>query len=283
MCGIWIWRPRIWGWRMARWTHSFTKPLAVMNVNTTQITNVYVKRHGDREQRISRGVQRRTRRSCRTSNAGTGTAYATSNAHSAGGGAGAAGTCRKFRIGCLVCIRPRSHGRPASARLAARPVNSAEKGVVTAKAAGGTYHAPAMSPKEARPRLRPETGVERLVPAEKTSSGKTGPRGGQSARQRRATKASNHPCRGAAQEQYCKTGEGDHGTGEHSSGKHYQGECGIGSRAGKSPRGKTPTPAPASFIREKRSKTETPARESAPRAEKAPENRDSSGYRSAGR
>jgi len=77
--------------------------------------------------------------------------------------------------------------------------------------------------KKRGPRLRPETGVERLVRGE-ASSGKQAR--GESRGSAERDEGEQPSIRGAAQEQYCKTGEGDHGTGEHSSGKQYQGECG---------------------------------------------------------
>ncbi|MFY9911181.1 MAG: YXWGXW repeat-containing protein [Candidatus Sulfotelmatobacter sp.] len=50
-----------------------------------------------------------------------------------------------------------NHGRPAVAATA-RPGEFSGKGVVAAKAAGGTYHAPKMSPKEARASAPPAKG-----------------------------------------------------------------------------------------------------------------------------
>jgi len=63
-----------------------------------------------------------------------------------------------------------NHGRPAVAATA-KPGEFSGRGVVTAKAAGGTYHAPAMSPKEARApaaagNRTPETRSAESRPAE---------------------------------------------------------------------------------------------------------------------
>lgn len=52
-----------------------------------------------------------------------------------------------------------NHGRPAVAATA-RPGEFSGKGVVAARSAGGTYHAPKMSPKEARASAPPEKGGE---------------------------------------------------------------------------------------------------------------------------
>ncbi len=56
-----------------------------------------------------------------------------------------------------------NHGRPAVAATA-RPGEFTGKGVVAARAAGGTYHEPKMSPKEARASAPPSKGAE---PAER--------------------------------------------------------------------------------------------------------------------
>ena len=58
-----------------------------------------------------------------------------------------------------------NHGRPAVAATA-KPGEFSGRGVVTARAAGGTYHAPAMSPKEARASAPAENRAAEGRPAE---------------------------------------------------------------------------------------------------------------------
>ena len=118
---------------------------AVMRVNTTQITNVYVNR----------------------------TVIVNNNSHVAfnggRGGVAARPTAEQERFAHEQHTPPvasqrehehaasqnralfasTNHGRPAVAATA-RPGEFSGKGVVAARAAGGTYHAPAMSPKAAR-------------------------------------------------------------------------------------------------------------------------------------
>lgn len=64
-----------------------------------------------------------------------------------------------------VLFASANHGRPAVAATA-KPGEFSGRGVVTARAAGGTYHAPAMSPKEARASAPAENRAAEGRPAE---------------------------------------------------------------------------------------------------------------------
>ena len=65
-----------------------------------------------------------------------------------------------------------NHGRPAVAATA-KPGEFSGRGVVAAKAAGGTYHAPAMSPKEARATVGGNRAAEKPAAANRAPNGKT--------------------------------------------------------------------------------------------------------------
>jgi hypothetical protein len=150
---------------------------AVMRVNTTQITNVYVNR----------------------------TVIVNNNSHVAfnggQGGVAARPTAEQERFAheqhtpAVASQREQehaasqnralfastNHGRPAVAATA-RPGEFSGKGVVAARAAGGTYHAPAMSPKEAR-----GAAPAGNRPAESHSAARTAPEKGRPAETHAAT------------------------------------------------------------------------------------------------
>jgi hypothetical protein len=65
-----------------------------------------------------------------------------------------------------------NHGRPAVAATA-KPGEFSGRGVVAAKAAGGTYHAPAMSPKEARSSAGANRAEEKRTAENRAPEGKT--------------------------------------------------------------------------------------------------------------
>jgi hypothetical protein len=87
-----------------------------------------------------------------------------------------------------------NHGQPAVAATA-RPGEFSGKGVVAARSAGGTYHAPAMSPKEARASAPPAKGAapanhaENNRPAPANHPAPTRPAASHPAE----TRAANHP------------------------------------------------------------------------------------------
>ena len=118
---------------------------AVMRVNTTQITNVYVNRTVivNNESHVAfnggeGGVAARPTAQRRS--------LFPRKTYSSGRGAGSAATCRQPEQGLFAS---NNHGAPAVAATA-KPGVFSGAGVVRAKSAGAPYHAPAMSPKEAR-------------------------------------------------------------------------------------------------------------------------------------
>jgi hypothetical protein len=128
-------------WRGGRFFYN----TAVMRVNTTVITNVYVNRTVivNNESHVAfnggqGGVSARPTAEQET--------YARQT-HTPPVGAQVQQEHAASRNRALFAST--NHGRPAVAATA-RPGQFSGKGVVAARAAGGTYHAPAMSPKEAR-------------------------------------------------------------------------------------------------------------------------------------
>src|SRR5580692_8998859 len=86
-----------------------------------------------------------------------------------------------------------NHGRPAIA-ASARPGEFSGKDVVAARAAGGTYHAPRMSPKEARAAGPGSAGArENRAEAPKGEAGKPATRPAEKSAENRAEKPAGRP------------------------------------------------------------------------------------------
>ena len=151
-----------------------------------------------------------------------------------------------------------NHGRPAVAATA-KPGEFSGRGVVAARSAGAAYHAPAMSPKEARASAPAGNRAAENRPAENRPAENRAPA-------TNGTKAANRPF---VPPNKSNTNQTEKTNRPESTNRPENNSRASSARPNESHAAKPFTPPPSSHASNS-PRTESPARESAPRAEKAP-------------